>query len=180
VRYVIPVRLILAILAVVAGAVVEAALATAAPPKPIAPTSGVSQYVEELPASDGPRFTSRWAAARAGTGSAAALPAATRRAVQAQGGPQAHTLLEVASDPAFASPAEPVAVKPTAGRGATGKRGGSTPGTRVVAGSNAHVGAAGAAAGGLGGSALLLAALAAVSLLVVGATFLRGGSQPSP
>ena len=160
-------RLFLGILAVAAVAALEAAVATAAPPKPIPRTSGVSQYVEALPASDGPHFTAPRAAAR---GARAPLPAAAVRAVRREGGAQAQTLVEIASDPAFAAPrpaAAPRATPPRRGGTTTPSPTGPSAPT-VVAGTGADAGAGGAAAGALGGSWLLLVGLLAVSALVVG------------
>jgi len=167
------VRLSLAILVVASVSAFDGALAAAAPPKPISPTSAVSQYIESLPASDGPRFTRSRGSAQSAL---APLPPAAAQAVRREGGPQAQTLVEIASDPAFAAPASRPATK-AAPRGGGGTKaapsGGATTKTAAssppVAGTGAEAGAAGAAAGTLGRSWVLLAGLLGVSALVVGA-----------
>src|SRR5215218_7493880 len=157
------VRLSLAILVVASVSAFHGALAAAAPPKPISPTSAVSQYIESLPASDGPRFTRSRGSAQSAR---APLPPAAAQAVRREGGPQAQTLVEIASDPAFAAPASRPATKAAPSGGATTKTAASSP---PVAGTGAEAGAAGAAAGTLGRSWVLLAGLLGVSALVVGA-----------
>src|SRR4051812_34759664 len=126
--------------------------------------SGISQYMEALPSSDGPHYTAKPVAA-----AAAVVSAPVAKAVQSGGGAEAKTLLRIASDPAFAAPRNPAArAKPTSGGPAPVAK------TRtIVAGTGADASVAGAAGGALGGSWLLLVGLAAVALIVAGAARAR-------
>jgi hypothetical protein len=129
--------------------------------------SGISQYMEALPSSDGPHYTAKPVAA-----GAAVVSAPAAKAVQSGGGAEAKTLLRIASDPAFAAPRKPAArAKPEP------KAKGSAPVAKTqttVAGTGADASVAGAAGGALGGSWLLLGGLAAVALIVAGAVRARG------
>jgi hypothetical protein len=130
--------------------------------------SGISQYMESLPSSDGPRYTAKPVAA------AAVVSAPAAKAVQSGGAAEAKTLLRIASDPAFAAPRKAVA---PANPEPKPKGGGAAPVAKaqtIVAGTGADASVAGAAGGALGGSWLLLGGLAAVALIVAGAVRARG------